>query len=90
MPIFEYLCEECGHEFSELIRSKQEEAELECPKCHEKKFKKLISSFAHITNAQPVSECHGPCGECPIPEHLPAIVAAIKAIERRRELSKLN
>ncbi len=31
MPIFEYVCKECDHQFEALVYGKQK---AECPKCH--------------------------------------------------------
>ncbi len=35
MPIFEYVCKECEHEFEALVFGKQK---AECPKCQSKKL----------------------------------------------------
>ena len=43
MPIFEYVCEECNHSFEQLV-VKPEDFLEECPKCHSKNVKKLISA----------------------------------------------
>jgi putative FmdB family regulatory protein len=63
MPIFEYACGDCGHEFEALVRS---DTTPECPSCHSNKLDKLLSVFA-TTN---VSERATPpmpssCGGCP-------------------------
>ncbi|QJB55426.1 zinc ribbon domain-containing protein [Pseudodesulfovibrio sp. zrk46] len=44
MPIYEYKCEECGHEFEELVSS--QEAVPPCPKCKSEKVAKLMSACA--------------------------------------------
>jgi putative FmdB family regulatory protein len=43
MPIFEYICKECDHEFEALVLGKQK---AECPKCHGKKLEPQLSVFA--------------------------------------------
>ena len=40
MPIYEYHCEKCGHEFEELVFGNQTPA---CPKCGAAKPQKLMS-----------------------------------------------
>ncbi|MEA3408310.1 MAG: zinc ribbon domain-containing protein [Chloroflexota bacterium] len=45
MPIYEYQCEECGHNFEKLIRSMSSTPDIECPKCHSANCKKAISLF---------------------------------------------
>ncbi|ROR01601.1 FmdB family zinc ribbon protein [Desulfosoma caldarium] len=46
MPIYEYLCEQCGNEFESFIWSAKDEESLACPKCGAVDVKKLLSSFA--------------------------------------------
>jgi len=62
MPIFEYVCKECQHEFEALVFGKQK---AECPKCQSKKLEPQLSVFAvsaksGATSAMPA----GPCGSC--------------------------
>ncbi|MDD3311720.1 zinc ribbon domain-containing protein [Pseudodesulfovibrio sp.] len=42
MPIFEYKCDDCGHEFEELVFDR--DACPPCPKCGSEKTGKLISA----------------------------------------------
>ncbi len=43
MPIYEYKCSNCSHEF-EKIQKISEEPIKECPKCNKKSVSKLISA----------------------------------------------
>jgi len=43
MPIFEYVCKDCRHEFEALVFGKQK---AECPKCHGQKLEPQLSVFA--------------------------------------------
>ena len=43
MPIFEYICKECDHQFETLVYGKQK---AECPKCHGSKLAPQLSVFA--------------------------------------------
>ena len=43
MPIYEYKCSNCSHEF-EKIQKISEEPIKECPKCNRKSVSKLISA----------------------------------------------
>jgi putative FmdB family regulatory protein len=62
MPIFEYVCEKCHHEFEALVFG-QEKAE--CPKCHSKKLEAQLSVFAaQSKGGSAVSAAPGPCGSC--------------------------
>jgi putative FmdB family regulatory protein len=58
MPIFEYICKECHHQFEALVYGKEK---AECPKCHTKKLEAQLSVFAvSAKGAAPA----GPCGSC--------------------------
>lgn len=41
MPLFDYKCEACGHEFEALQKMNADDL-VECPECHEPKLKKQI------------------------------------------------
>ncbi len=43
MPIYEYRCDACGHEF-ERLQKISEDLLQECPDCGEKALKKLVSA----------------------------------------------
>jgi putative FmdB family regulatory protein len=64
MPIFEYVCKECQHQFEALVFGKQKAA---CPKCESKKLAPQLSVFALSSKggatAQPSSSA-APCGSC--------------------------
>ncbi|HUN87918.1 MAG TPA: zinc ribbon domain-containing protein [Terriglobales bacterium] len=57
MPIFEYLCGECGHKFEAIVMGEQK---AECPKCHTAKLEQQLSRFsAHAHSGAPAPS---PCG----------------------------
>ena len=43
MPIYEYRCRSCGHEFEALVRSPEQPL---CPSCRSVDLERLISMFA--------------------------------------------
>ncbi|RPI17796.1 MAG: zinc ribbon domain-containing protein [Ignavibacteriae bacterium] len=43
MPIYEYLCENCGHLFEEM-QTMKEESLITCPKCGHDTLKRLIGA----------------------------------------------
>ena len=43
MPIFEYVCQQCNHQFEAIVMGKQKAA---CPKCESKRLSQQLSSFA--------------------------------------------
>lgn len=46
MPIYEFKCDKCGHEFQKLCRMDETGENLACPGCGQKYPRKLISGFA--------------------------------------------
>ena len=42
MPVYEYACEKCGHEFEASQRITDEPIKV-CPKCRARRVKRLIS-----------------------------------------------
>jgi putative FmdB family regulatory protein len=63
MPIFEYTCQQCEHDFEALVYGKDKP---ECPKCHGKKLNPRLSVFAVSAkgSSAPRSAAPGPCGSC--------------------------
>jgi putative FmdB family regulatory protein len=70
MPIFEYICKECHHQFEALVYGKQK---AECPKCHAKKLEPKLSVFAvsakgssssATASASASASSGGACGSC--------------------------
>ncbi|MDX2476312.1 MAG: zinc ribbon domain-containing protein [Gammaproteobacteria bacterium] len=45
MPIYEYECEECGHQL-EAIQKFSDDPLTECPKCKKAGLKKMLSASA--------------------------------------------
>lgn len=43
MPLYEYRCDACGHEF-EALQKISDEPLVHCPSCEEAKLKKLVSA----------------------------------------------
>jgi putative FmdB family regulatory protein len=62
MPIFEYICQECDHEFEALVFGKDKTA---CPKCQSKKLTPQLSVFAVAgKSGSGTVTSTGPCGSC--------------------------
>ncbi|MBI3926699.1 MAG: zinc ribbon domain-containing protein [Armatimonadetes bacterium] len=60
MPIYEYCCHGCGHEFELLLRSQKTEAT--CPRCQSSDLRKRISGF-NSSNGSGEPDFQG-CGRC--------------------------
>jgi putative FmdB family regulatory protein len=75
MPIFEYVCKDCHHEFEALVYGKDK---AECPKCRGKNLEAQLSVFAVAakgagapsSGASPCSSCGDPrgAGACSLPD----------------------
>jgi len=46
MPIYEFVCDECGQPFEELVFSASAVSDVVCPSCESSHIKKKISTFA--------------------------------------------
>ena len=47
MPTYEYVCDDCGHEF-ELFQSMSDGVKRKCPECGKLKLRRLIGSGAGV------------------------------------------
>lgn len=47
MPLFEYKCSKCGHQFEKLKKS-SEAATSPCPKCSAEASKKISAASFHL------------------------------------------
>ena len=60
MPLFEYACQECHHNFETLVRSGDKPS---CPKCQSQALENRLSVFA-TTQTQSAPAMPNPCGSC--------------------------
>lgn len=66
MPIYEYLCNDCGERYEKLVMSKSQA--IECPKCASRKKTAQLSVFSAATkgsngaSASSASSGGGACG----------------------------
>jgi putative FmdB family regulatory protein len=69
MPIFEYLCEDCGNKFEKLVRNGGNG--VNCPSCGQEHLKQQFSTFAaRATGASnvPTDMPSCPSGMCRTPD----------------------
>ncbi|MBI5197666.1 MAG: zinc ribbon domain-containing protein [Nitrospirae bacterium] len=66
MPLYEYLCEECGARFEKLVSSVT--APVVCAHCQSKRVKKQFSVFATNGAEARRETAPGPCNTCGSPE----------------------
>ncbi|MGH9737130.1 MAG: FmdB family zinc ribbon protein [Candidatus Acidiferrales bacterium] len=71
MPIFEYVCDDCGERYEKLVMTKS--TKISCPKCESSKQSVQLSVFAAPANGTKASNggssassgggcCGGACG----------------------------
>ena len=64
MPIYEYTCKKCGHEFEELVFSQKDMPA--CPQCGSRNTEKLMSACSSKidTGGPNFDALHHPGGGC--------------------------
>lgn len=63
MPIYEYKCDVCGHEFEELVFVSSAE-NPPCPECKSKDTQKQLSSFSSGASFDDPVPSMSPSGGC--------------------------
>ncbi|MCD6540195.1 MAG: zinc ribbon domain-containing protein [Candidatus Omnitrophica bacterium] len=69
MPIYTYICKNCGEKFDLLVGATLEKPEFKCKKCGSKNIEKTLSSFsvgAHHDKSNSSSGSSCPTGTCPL------------------------
>ena len=46
MPIYEFICRQCGQEFEKIVFVSDEGKTFSCPSCGNRKTEKLMSGFS--------------------------------------------
>jgi len=62
MPIYEYHCTECDHEFEKLVFRTSEE--IVCPKCDSRKVSRMMSACAFSVGGKFTSTASSSCSSC--------------------------
>lgn len=63
MPIYEYACSDCGHQFEVLVRASTVPT---CPNCHSTTLDKQLSVFATTASTAAMAPMPpSPCSSCP-------------------------
>jgi len=52
MPVYEYVCQKCNHEWSVTMSLSEHEKKPKqpCPKCNSRKVRQKLSSFLAVTS----------------------------------------
>ncbi|MDI7259988.1 MAG: zinc ribbon domain-containing protein [Thermodesulfobacteriota bacterium] len=62
MPIYEYHCSRCDHEFEKLVLNSS--GKIVCPHCKSKKVNRMMSAFAFSSRGKFKSTASSSCGSC--------------------------
>lgn len=72
MPIFEYLCDDCGTHFEKLVRrpAAADAGQVLCPTCGESHVTTQLSTFSAHANGSPREQAMPTCpsGMCMTPD----------------------
>ena len=52
MPIYEYLCQECGGRFQRLVHGFSAPSDLHCPRCDTQNVRKAVSRFGMMQSEE--------------------------------------
>lgn len=63
MPIYEFVCRDCGHYFEVLVRVEKEK-DVCCPVCNKKEIQKLFSTFGIGGGSNRLSRSSSACTSC--------------------------
>lgn len=66
MPVYTYICKDCGEKFDLLMGVTSEKPELKCKKCNSENIERLLSAFS-VGGSRDESSSGPSCptGTCP-------------------------
>ena len=65
MPIYTYICDDCGHKFDFFTQVKDDNEKPKCEKCGSERTKKTIAGFS-VGKSSKNSSSNCPTGTCPL------------------------
>ncbi len=64
MPLYEYVCKDCGHEFDAIRSIKESDVPIECDECRSDHTSRKISLFVAQSGGRVVAGGSGGCASC--------------------------
>jgi len=64
MPIYEYICNECGLEFDKMRSFNDSDAPIECKKCNSIHTNRKLSIFFAQSDGKAITTGSGGCSGC--------------------------
>jgi len=65
MPIFEYICKECGRPFEKIVP--RYDSQVDCAHCNSANVEKQLSVFA-VAGSSAGQDSEAGCGRCGAPQ----------------------
>ena len=62
MPLYEYICSDCGNEFEKMMRFDQAGERPRCPRCAGEDTRKKLSMFSSSGSQSDAGASSGGCG----------------------------
>jgi putative FmdB family regulatory protein len=64
MPLYEYICKDCGHEFDAIRSIKESDSRIECDECRSDHTSRKISLFFAQSGGRVVAGGNSGCAGC--------------------------
>ncbi len=64
MPLYEYVCTDCGEEFDALRPMRDADAPIACPRCQARNARRKISLFAAVGSEGVIAGAGSSCASC--------------------------
>lgn len=64
MPIYEYICQDCGKRFECLLRSRQDQQAVVCSHCGSSNAERIFSTFGLGGGKGEAGSSSGSCQTC--------------------------
>ena len=64
MPLYEYVCKDCGHHFDALRSMKDADKVIPCRSCHSEQTQRALSVFYASSEGRSVTQSGSGCGGC--------------------------
>ncbi len=61
MPLYEYICTDCGHPFEKMVRFSDTNPEIVCPQCNSQETRKRLSLVGFSSSSGSVTSSSS-CG----------------------------
>jgi putative FmdB family regulatory protein len=64
MPLYEYICKNCGHHFDTLRSFKEADKPIRCKNCLSEQTSRAISIFFAQSDGRSITQSSAGCGGC--------------------------